>query len=47
MLLTLVIPRLYDALRPGDAAGAREELENELEILRRGMGAVLAPDRGE
>lgn len=42
MLMILVVPMMYNSLRPGTDPGGRERLERVLEIVRRGMGAKPA-----
>ncbi len=43
MLIVLMIPIMYNALRPGADQEGREKLRYALEILRRGMGAKTLP----
>lgn len=43
MLIVLMIPIMYNALRPGADPEGREKLKRALEILRRGMGAKTHP----
>ena len=46
-LLILIVPVMYNALRPDGEPGGQEELERVLHILQRGMGAkhIAAEDR--
>ena len=43
MLIMLMVPIMYNGLRPGADPEGREQLERALEILRRGMGAKSLP----
>ena len=43
MLIMLMVPIMYNGLRPGADPEGREKLERALEILRRGMGAKSLP----
>jgi len=43
VLMMVTAPMLYSGLQAGAAPGARERLENILEILRRGMGREKLP----
>ena len=42
MLMILVVPMMYNSLRPGADPDGRKRLERVLKILQRGMGAKPA-----
>ena len=43
MLIVLIVPIMYNGIRPETDPEDREKLERALEILRRGMGAKTHP----
>ena len=43
MLIVLIVPIMYNGIRPETDPEDREKLQHALEILRRGMGAKTHP----